>query len=229
MINFYNGRPGNGKSLHMAEEIYNHLRNGKNVIANFEINESMVKPNGNKKMGIFFYVTNLELQTNIEGYKDYKKSRKIRYSYIEALKNFAIMFHERDLQGNIKEHQTVIVIDECQEIYNSRDWHSPDRLQWCSFYRHHRKYGYDVYLISQDDKSIDKQIRAILEYEFVHRKVNNFGKLGKVMGFLMGGDLFVYVQKWYGVKGKDNKVAKKFFKGKKKFYYLYNTSKIFDD
>ena len=39
MINFFTGRPGNGKSLHMAMIIYAEMKKGKNVIANFEINE----------------------------------------------------------------------------------------------------------------------------------------------------------------------------------------------
>ena len=39
MIYFYTGTPGSGKSLHMASEIYEAMYKGKNVIANFEINE----------------------------------------------------------------------------------------------------------------------------------------------------------------------------------------------
>ncbi len=40
MIHFFTGTPGSGKSLHMAMVIDKSMRKGKNVIANFEINES---------------------------------------------------------------------------------------------------------------------------------------------------------------------------------------------
>ena len=59
MINFYSGRPGNGKSLHMAMEIYHAMKKGKNVIANFEINEKyflkFVKKHPGK-LGHFIYM-----------------------------------------------------------------------------------------------------------------------------------------------------------------------------
>ena len=59
MINFYSGRPGNGKSLHMAQVIYKSLKKGKNVIANFEINERYFERFNRKhpgKLGHFIYM-----------------------------------------------------------------------------------------------------------------------------------------------------------------------------
>ena len=41
MLHFFTGTPGSGKSLHMAMLIDRQLRAGRNVIANFEINERM--------------------------------------------------------------------------------------------------------------------------------------------------------------------------------------------
>ena len=48
MIYFYSGTPGSGKSLHVAQDIYQYLQRGKNVIANFDINEKAVKGYGRK-------------------------------------------------------------------------------------------------------------------------------------------------------------------------------------
>ena len=48
MIYFYSGTPGSGKSLHVAQDIYQYLQRGKNVIANFDINEKAVKGYGTK-------------------------------------------------------------------------------------------------------------------------------------------------------------------------------------
>ena len=39
MIYFFSGTPGSGKSLHCAKMIDQWVRRGRNIIANFEINE----------------------------------------------------------------------------------------------------------------------------------------------------------------------------------------------
>ena len=142
----------------------------------------------------------------IDGNGKYKAPPKGRYSYIEGLYGFAKQFLKRNHRGQIIEHQAIIVLDECQELFNSRSWNRQDRLEWCSFFRQHGKYGYDVYLISQDDKVIDKQIRNILQYEFEHRCVNNYKFFGKLLGIMAGGKLFCCVQRMYGVKSKDARI-----------------------
>ncbi len=235
MINFFTGRPGNGKSLHMAMIIYAEMKKGKNVIANFEINERVFEKFDRKhpgKRGIFIYVSNKEL---INGsylpYYDEKgrlcQPPKDKFLYLDGLYGYAVQFHKRNPRGQIIENQTILVIDECQELFNSRSWNRSDRLEWCSFFRQHRKYGYDVYLISQDDKVIDKQIRSILQYEWEHRCVNNYKFLGRIMGFLAGGKLFVWVKRMYGIKGKEAKIGSKFFSGQPRYYAFYDSYKTF--
>ena len=60
MIYFYSGTPGSGKSLHCAKDIYNKLFVKKqNVIANFEINEELLRKK--KRRGEFVFVSNFEL------------------------------------------------------------------------------------------------------------------------------------------------------------------------
>lgn len=225
MIYFYTGKPGNGKSLHMAQEIDTALRSGKNVIANFEINEnSYAKFKHKEKLGKFIYESNYNFLNN--AYKnDDGKSR--HYSYLDGLYNYALQFHERNARGQIKEHQTLLCLDECQELFNSRTWNRRDRLEWCSFFRQHRKYGYDVILVSQDDKVVDKQIRAVLEYEIEHRCVNNYKAMGKAMGALCGGKLFVAITKWYAKTGKDSHIKSQFFRGKKRYYEFYDSYAVF--
>jgi zona occludens toxin (predicted ATPase) len=234
MINFFTGRPGNGKSLHMAMIIYKWMKKGGNVIANFEINEHTFDKFDKKhpgKRGTFIYVSNKELLNNAY-LPRMEKGRQIpppkdRYSYLEGLYGYANQFHKRNYRGQIIEDQTLLVLDECQELFNSRSWNRSDRLEWCSFFRQHRKYGFDVYLISQDDKVIDKQIRSILQYEWEHRCVNNYKLLGRIMGFLAGGKCFVYVKRMYGIKGKESKVKSKFFQGQPRYYSFYDSYKTF--
>lgn len=206
----------------MAEIIYKALKKGQNVISNFEINEVYFKDCRPEKLGKFIYVNNYYWLNN-----SYKSGGGRMFSYIEGLKNFALMYHERNDKNQIKEKQTLLVLDECQEIFNNRQWNRADRLEWCAFFREHRKYGYEVYLISQDDKVIDKQIRQILQFEFEHRALKNYKWFGKLLSFLFGGNLFVCIKRNYSIKGKDAKVNSFYFKGKKKFYDFYDSYALF--
>lgn len=225
MINFFTGRPGNGKSLHMAMVIYAEMMKGRNVIANFEINESVFEKFDRRhpgRRGIFLYVPNAGLLNSA-----YRTPVRDRYSYLEGLYGYAEQFHQRNRRGQILENQTLLVLDECQELFNSRSWNRKDRLEWRSFFRQHRKYGFDVYLISQDDKVIDKQIRSILQYEYEHRCVNNYKFFGKILGLLSGGKLFVCIKRMYGVKSADAKIKSSYFSGQQRFYDFYDSYKTF--
>lgn len=206
MICFYSGTPGSGKSLHVAQDIYHFLRKGKNVIANFDINETAVKGYGTKKCGKFYCVEN-------------------QYLSVPYLMRFATTNHKLNAKHQMIEKQTLLVIDECQLIFNSRAWNMKGRDEWCSFFTQHRKYGYTVILVSQFDRLIDRQIRSLIEYEYKHRKINNFKLFGALLGLLYGGNLFICVQMWYGVR---EKIGCEFFRGRKKFYNLYNSYKLFD-
>lgn len=210
----------------MAEIIYRLIPKGKNVIANFEINEAVFdKFKHRDRHGKFIYMPNKYWLTNA-----YKNKDTGKYSYLEGLRNFALQFHERDKKGHIIEKQTILVLDECQTFFNSRSWNRADRADWIDFMRNHRKYGYDIYLISQDDKVIDKQLRSILEYEFEHRCVNNFKLSGKLLGLLAGGKLFVCIQRSYscGASKKQSRIAAHYFTGKELFYNFYDSYAVFD-
>lgn len=235
MIHFFTGTPGSGKSLHMAMVIDKQLRKGHNVIANFQINEASFdrfKEKHPDKLGQFIYCPNTYWLNN--SYKPHADEHgKIiqlpqdRYTYLEGLYRFALQFHKRNSKGQIIEGQTILVLDECQELFNPRSWNRKDRLSWCSFFREHRKYGYEVYLISQDDNVIDKQIRSILQYEYLHRCVNNYKLFGRLLGIMAGGKLFVCIKRMYGVKSKDAKVKSTFFTGQRKYYDFYDSYATF--
>lgn len=173
MIYFYSGTPGSGKSLHVARDIYYRLNRNKkypNVIANFMINENMIR---NKKSR-FVYKDNSDLT-------------------VSFLLNYAFENHKQGV-----ENQTLVVVDEASVIWNAREWQkgetSHNRMEWLKFFVQHRKLGYNFIIISQTDRQIDRQIRSLFEYEIKHRKVNNF-KIGKLIPFPM----FACVSYWYGV------------------------------
>ena len=87
MIYFFSGKPGNGKSLHMAEIMYYALRSGKNVIANFQIDEfSLYSEKRAYNYGWFVYEPNKYWLNNAY------KNRTDNFSYLDGLYNFAL-FH----------------------------------------------------------------------------------------------------------------------------------------
>lgn len=208
MIWLYTGTPGSGKSVHVAKDIYWKLLKPDWVFANFEINfDYFYKKGKNRQCGIFIERPNYKL--NPKWFVEFSK-----------------LYFKKDKRGRIIEAQALLVIDECQLMFNSRDWQSTkDRMDWISFFTQHRKLGYNVILITQHDRLIDRQIRALVEYEVLHRKLNNFKFIGKLVGRLLGGSAFIAITTWYGAK---QKVSSEVFGGKK-YYEFYDSYKMFSD
>lgn len=194
----YTGTPGSGKSLHAARDIVSRLKRSGGLICNFPIKEDAVK----KRRSHVEYWDNSELSA----------ARLVQY----ALKNHVIG----------KEGQTLIVIDECQVIFNCRDFGRKDRNAWVQFFAQHRKLGFNVILITQNDKMIDKQVRALVETEVKHRKINNYG-LGGLILSLTGMTWFAAIEYWYG--GNKLVIGKQFFAYHKKYAEIYDSYKLFSD
>lgn len=161
MIDLYSGTPGSGKSLHAMAVIRMALLTGKPVICNFGVNVDLLRPAAAER---YIYVGNDQLTPDL----------------LRALSK--IWFAGR----RVREDQILLVIDEAQILFNARAFQARDRAAWVSFFSQHRKYGYHVLLISQYDRMLDRQIRAMIEYEWVHRKVGNFGLKGWILSLLAG-------------------------------------------
>lgn len=229
MIHFVNGRPGGGKSLFMAEKIYKELKRGINVIANFEINmDYFSKCRHPEKLGKFIYVSNEEWTTQAYINID---PRKKEFSYIDGLWGFAKNFHDysKTPKGRRK-YKTIIVFDECGSIFNSRTYNARDRLEWIDTLMQHRKLGYEVFLIAQDDSQIDKQIRNLFQKQIECRCITTMKVFGKILALLCGGNLFVRIYRDYTLMKPSLKNAgreyAKYYTGKK-FYDFYDSYKLF--
>lgn len=196
MIVLYSGTPGSGKSLDCAKDIYLKLKLGQTVFGNMLIKPEILKNCKGKYIYIDSYLMNPE-------------------EFIE----YAKRYHKKG-----KEAQATIVIDECQQIFNAREWSSPHMKEWNKFFQVHRHYGYNIYLITQYDRLIDRQTRALIEYERVHRKVSNLGIVGWFAGLLFKGGLFVCVEKYYSMH---LKTGSYYFRYKKKYGEFYDSYSAF--
>ena len=196
-IDIYTGTPGSGKSLHCAYKMIGLLKLRKNLIANFPIDLGYFKK---KKIGKFLYLNNQELTP-------------------KYLKEYAKENHKIG-----REHQTTLIIDECAAIFNSRSWDKGDRMEWIYFFQQHRKLGYDVILISQNDRLIDRQIRAFIETEYKHRAIKNYKTFGFLLSFFLGG-MFCSIEYWYGT---NLRCSAEYFLLNRRKAKIYDTYKIFE-
>lgn len=187
MIKCYTGTPGSGKSLHSIRLICLWLKEGLNVISNFPLKINEVEKNN----GHYYYIPNEEMT-------------------VPVLMQFAKTMHEER-----KEHQTLIVVDEASVKFNSRTFMEADRLDFLSFFAQHRHYGYEIVLICQNMKQIDRQIRDLVEIEVIHRNAKNYW-LYRWLPFA----LFISVEKNVVMKDKNND---EFFLYSKYYGSLYDT------
>lgn len=196
MISLYAGTPGSGKSLHSSKDIISRLKRKRVTIGNFSVNRNVVK----RRKGFFITVENHRLTP-------------------ERLMEFSRRYSAH-LGRRLHEGELLLIIDEAQLLFNSRDYGSKERRSWLSFFTQHRKFGYDVVLVAQFDRMLDRQVRCLIEYEFMHRKVSNFGFIGTVLGLLTGGNFFVSIKRWYPIH---EKVESEFFFGTNSMFRLYDT------
>ncbi len=196
----YSGTPGSGKSFHAAKDIVRRLKKAGGLICNFPVNEDFVR----KPKAHVEYWDNSELTA-------------------ERLVSYALEHHKIGQEG-----QTLVVIDECQIIFNCRDFGRKDRNAWVTFFSQHRKLGFNVILISQSDRMLDRQIRALIETEVRHRKLNNYGFGGMILSlFSFGRTWFIAIDYWYG--GNKLKLGQTVFPFRKRYSEVYDSYKLFSD
>jgi len=200
MIWLYTGTPGSGKSLHAAKDIVKRLRRGGGLICNFPINEQYIK----KAKSRVTYWDNSEFSP-------------------QKLTQYALEHHKIG-----KENQTLIVIDEAQILFNCRDFGVKGRNDWVKFMSLHRHLGFNLILITQCDRMIDKQIRALVEYEVRHRKLNNRG-FGGMLISLTFKSWFVAIEYWYGMKGESAKLGMSFYCYSRRYGRIYDSYRMFSD
>lgn len=141
----------------------------------------------------------------------------------QMLTRYALKHHRLSGRPDQVEGQTLVVIDEAQRIFNPRDYDKNDRRAWLDWLPEHRKYGFNIILISPYDKMIDKQIRALFEYEVKHRKANNYGFIGFLLS-VFRLPVFFAITYWYGLRARCGAEA---FLCLKRYTRIYDTFQRF--
>lgn len=172
----FSGTPGSYKSYHVVTEILKWLSWGRDVIANFPVDPSkFYKGNKLKKLGKFYFVPNSELT-------------------VDYLLNHHNKYHTPGIKA-----QTLVVFDEASIPFNSRQFDRQDRMEWVNFFANHRHFNFDVILIAQNDRMLDRQIRSLLEYDYKFRAIKNMN-LAMMFASLICKGLYHIVVIWYPCK-----------------------------
>jgi hypothetical protein len=179
----------------MAVLIFRYLRKGYNIISTVPIDIDFISKGGRKPIGDYLYIPINEMNT-------------------DKLYEYMVLMHEKGVEG-----QTKVFIDECQIIFNSRHWNQLGRMDWIVFMSTHRHLGFDIFLITQNDGFIDKQIRPLIETEIKTKKVSNWL-------WFIPGTIFVQREEWYGHTQKV-KIQSGFVRGRNKYFNVYDSYTIF--
>lgn len=117
--------------------------------------------------------------------------------------------------GLLKDESIYNSFDTNKLLNRPRNFNDKDRMPFLEFFPQHRKYGFEIVLISQNMRQIDRQIRDLIEIEVIHRKLNNFS-LWAILPF----PLFVAIERNNAIKAKNDH---EFFLYSKKVGNLYDT------
>ncbi|MGL5550652.1 MAG: zonular occludens toxin domain-containing protein [Culicoidibacterales bacterium] len=157
-------------------------------------------------------LANFTCNTESENFT-YVNNNQLSYTYL--------LKYARDHHEQNKESQTLLIIDEAQIIFNSRDFRHPDRLKFLEFFAQHRKLGFDILIITQQDNAIDKQIRNLVDVHTNFVKLNNFSFL-----WWLPTSVFMRAEKHYASNlGRTTSV----FLYNKKYSEFYNTFYLFEN
>lgn len=214
-IELFTGFVGSGKSYaatKIGTVIADAPRGKKWVIANFPI-----KPK-EKLLAKIPFIKNKIKNKYYDLRWIYKSNEELTVDFLvnESIKN----------KWNEKEGSALIIFDEASIPFNARSFQKHDRMEWIKFLTQSRKFGYDVIFITQDARMLDKQIRALCEYEVVHKKLNNMYAFKWLSMFRV--TLFAGISYWNGLNARFTKGQLRLYFYQKNIAERYDTLKLFD-
>jgi zona occludens toxin len=192
MIAMVTGAPGSGKSYYAVRAIAQALEKGQLVATNIELT-----PDWSIQCARRNPFTRLSRKRVVNRAAQYRER-----VYVSA--DLEELFRLR-LRGE-GEGRGLMVLDEAHNWLNARTWDADEtgrstnkqeavtrRLKVVRFFSQHRKLGWSILLITQDEQNLDRQVRSLFEY---HVRLKNLGNF-KVAGIrLIPMNLFLAIWVW---------------------------------
>lgn len=134
-VYFITGDLGSGKSLAAVGRIAEYIGQGRRIATNVDLYPEHFRNKMNRRVDI----TRLPDKPKIE--------------HLQAI--------GRGYEGDRvqEDRYGLLVLDECGDWFNSRNWSDKDRAPVNSWFRHARKYRWDIIFLVQDLSLIDSQAR----------------------------------------------------------------------
>lgn len=204
MIEVMQGTPGSGKSAVSVARAIMHLKKGGVVACNFSLTnqwaETVAK---NTIIYRLLYAVRSYFPGAAEKYL-YKKATSLysRFYHVDSLTAIRTINPVQEAVGLYKytgkysEGSGLLILDECQLIFNSRKWDK--NFDWIEFFTQHRKLGWNVSMIAHTIDMIDAQIRPLAEFE---TRFRNMQKIRiPVVGLpLVPFPIFVAIKRYAGL------------------------------
>lgn len=153
-IYFITGKLGAGKTLCAVGRIQEYLNDGRRVATNLDLN--------------------IEHLTDVES-----KQSPIRLPDKPRLEDLEMLGRGHDEDKPDEKRNGLIVLDECLDFLDSRNWRDKERGPVLSWMRHARKHRWDVAFLMQDVESADGQlVRQLCEHLVMCRRLDRL----KIMG-----------------------------------------------
>ena len=150
MIFGYTGTPGSGKTYEAVVTILQYLCKGKTVFTNID---GIEKKECREAIKVTCGLSELALE------------RQLKILEPDQIEDF---------WNHVKPY-SLIVIDEVQNYFSSRDWQSEKNKLFASWASTHRHHGFDLICITQRAERVDAAVRCLWEWNYIFRKVNFFG------------------------------------------------------
>lgn len=164
------GSPGSFKSVHVLEKyIIPALRKGRAVYTNIEDISPVY-------IALYFGLDPIECGAllHILGREYDEETGKPLAENPDLVRHFY-----KDVPNN-----ALIVIDEAQNYYSSRDFKEAYSKDVISYLTRHRHYGHDIIYITQNIDSVDITFRRNTQFTYVFKRGDNIG---------MSGTAFIFV------------------------------------
>ncbi len=152
MISCYEGLPGAGKTYDAMRKLLDNLSQGRRILTNIS------GPDQEEKQEIIKHFLNLD-------------DSQLKENLVTLQEHQVTEFWNHIKPGDL------IIIDEAQNFFNSRDWHKKENREFGKWASEHRHQGVDLILITQNVERIESSVRSLIEFTYRYKKLNMFGNL----------------------------------------------------
>jgi len=117
--------------------------------------------------------------TNIDGLISSRIACLFGIEFFDVEKNLHIISNVQYFYKEVSKN-SLIIIDEAQNIFSNRDWQSPVNSQCVNYLMEHRHFGHRIVFITPAVDNLDAGIRRVAELTYKHKSFSILGNVKSV-------------------------------------------------